>query len=309
MNKWRRTLERTPRCTICGQTEEDAFHASVSCSKASALRHAMREYWDLPAESCFVYTGEDWLQNLLCRAESSSRANILLLLWRAWHLRNDCIHQNGKETIRHSVQFLRAFNSEDSSLSQADAKGKKPMFPAPNGEARHHQHLNQWTPPPPGWSKLNTDGSFNSQTRRGGMGVVARDCKGKMMMASCAPIQPCHSAEEAEARAALYGLQQMSNSGSPKIILEMDCYAATLALASTDQDLSPLWDTYEEAKRLISGFEAVSIRHSKRESNAVADALVKFARSSCYSPLQNPLPPMLEDLVIRDSLQTTNTGM
>jgi hypothetical protein len=40
------------------------------------------------------------------------RARILLLLWRAWHLRNDCIHHDGKATIAESVSFLKAYLQE-----------------------------------------------------------------------------------------------------------------------------------------------------------------------------------------------------
>ena len=46
-NKWRRTLEVDSTCNICGKDEENAYHATVSCPKAIALRHAMRKVWNL----------------------------------------------------------------------------------------------------------------------------------------------------------------------------------------------------------------------------------------------------------------------
>jgi hypothetical protein len=72
-----------------------------------ALRQAMRKFWALPVESKFRDSGTDWLQNLLAQADEGMRPRILLLLWRAWHLRNDVIHQDGKALIDASVVFLQ----------------------------------------------------------------------------------------------------------------------------------------------------------------------------------------------------------
>jgi hypothetical protein len=85
----------------------------------------MRERWNLPDEKSFRYTG-DWLQLLLGHIDDISRARILLLLWRVWHLRNDVIHQQGKETIERSVAFLEAYDGGDNSSRSeiSDNKGK-----------------------------------------------------------------------------------------------------------------------------------------------------------------------------------------
>jgi hypothetical protein len=55
-NKFRRTLETQSTCTICGMDEETSYHATVTCTKARALRDKMREHWDLPQESVFRHT-------------------------------------------------------------------------------------------------------------------------------------------------------------------------------------------------------------------------------------------------------------
>ena len=47
---------------------EDSFHAAVECTKARALRHRMREVWDLPKEKSFRKVGNDWLLILLNNA-------------------------------------------------------------------------------------------------------------------------------------------------------------------------------------------------------------------------------------------------
>jgi len=72
----------------------------------------MRKEWRLPEEKEFWYTGTDWLQILLDKYDSEIRKKILLLLWRAWFLRDNCIHSDGKETISRSVMFLVQYEEE-----------------------------------------------------------------------------------------------------------------------------------------------------------------------------------------------------
>ena len=64
-NKFKRTIELDSICSICGNGEEDEYHAVDTCSKRRALREAMRKEWALPSEKSFRNTGGDWLQVLL----------------------------------------------------------------------------------------------------------------------------------------------------------------------------------------------------------------------------------------------------
>jgi hypothetical protein len=72
--------------------DETGYHATVTCTKAVALSHEMRQHWTLPEEARFKYTGPDWLLHLLRLV----KARTLLLLWRVWHHRNDMVHGKGR---------------------------------------------------------------------------------------------------------------------------------------------------------------------------------------------------------------------
>ena len=77
-------------CSIlCGMEPEDGHHAMVRCTFASALRHALRQSWNLPEDSAFTYTGPDWILALLNSANKDIRVKLMLLFWRIWHHRND----------------------------------------------------------------------------------------------------------------------------------------------------------------------------------------------------------------------------
>lgn len=126
-NKHRRNIVPYPGCTICGHPVEDGFHATVACSKARALRSELRQVWSLPGEELFVDSGPDWLLLLLDRVDSYNRGTILLMLWRAWYLRNNVVHDKGNLTITGSVSFLQSYAESLLLVRQkvCDPKGKQ----------------------------------------------------------------------------------------------------------------------------------------------------------------------------------------
>ncbi|KAK1647134.1 hypothetical protein QYE76_064939 [Lolium multiflorum] len=234
---------------------KDAFHATVTCSKARALRQEMRKCWSLPPENEFRYTGRDWLQLLLDPLDDITRARVLLVLWRAWHLRNDVIHHKGDATIASSVIFLQSYLGETFNPSTVIHDEK-------------------------GWTKLNIDGSFCASKETGGAGFVLRDSNGKVLVAACIQLHNCAEAEEVEATAVLLGLLQMENMQVANMIIESDCYVVVKALLSNDQDRSKWCAVLEEAKACTRSFAACRVLHVRREANSVADALARLARTS-----------------------------
>jgi hypothetical protein len=81
----------------------------------------MRKHWDLPGEEWLRQSGPDWLLLLLQKVDKITRAQLLMLMWRAWFLRNDIIHGEGKCTVAGSEGFL---------ISYCDALGIAKVTPA-----------------------------------------------------------------------------------------------------------------------------------------------------------------------------------
>jgi hypothetical protein len=150
------------------------LHATVSCTKATSLRNAMRTHWTLPHERGFAHTGKDWLLVCLNQVNSATKARILLILWRAWHLRNDAIHRSGKESIRKSVSFLLSYSNcrHLATIANSNGKGKEPLFEAADTDRVSATAPRLWMPPPPGWIKLNTDASFIVQDKPNAVGAI-----------------------------------------------------------------------------------------------------------------------------------------
>ncbi|XP_071676918.1 uncharacterized protein [Lolium perenne] len=303
-NKFNRNLELDDTCTICGSSKEDAHHATITCTKAVFLRQAMRKCWKLPHEQTLRYTGKDWLLICLNSVDDATKAKTLLLLWRAWHLRNDIVHNQDRETIESSVAFLQAYSStQELSLNAArDLKGKTPLLtdPTPSVYGTRESKYNRWSLPPRSWVKLNTDASFIGLGKPSAAGAVARDHSGKVLMAACSPLPNCEDAEEAEIKATLMGIKLLAGLGHQHVIVELDCAAVAKALQSP-VNRSKQWALYDEAKTLLMMFEDHKVFHVNRENNMVADALAKIGRSAGSCIWFDSFPDHIWDVVTQDS--------
>ncbi|XP_051212082.1 uncharacterized protein [Lolium perenne] len=170
-----------------------------------------------------------------------------------------------------------------------------------SGTSQLNENPKTWNAPPVGWIKLNTDGSLPTNSNVGGAGAVARDNMGRVIFAACAPLPDCTDIEEAEARAAMLGLSILSRQGPVRVILEMNNTTTVSAPRSESQDRSRLWIVYQEAKRMLLNMEECIVRHSKRETNKVADSLAKLAKSLGEKEMRDDLPISVRELVIHDS--------
>jgi hypothetical protein len=112
-NKHNRKMELDANCNLCGNGREDGYHDVVVCPLASisALRHAMRDYWDLPGESLFQYIGPDWFLLLLDRLSEEQQDSVKLLFWRAWQVYNNITHNSVQFLQKHTIQLCYKFNN------------------------------------------------------------------------------------------------------------------------------------------------------------------------------------------------------
>lgn len=184
-NCLKRTLTTDSTCDICGNGEENEYHANISRTKSEALRNAFRKMWTLPDEKAFWYTWEDWLQNLLSTCNDITKSRVLLILW---HMRNNCIRGDGKESASNSVQFLIRYGEEIRSC-QTEAESEKGKCPwsltesipsrPPNSSPSH------WIAAETGVVNINTNASFLISDGHSGVGAVARDHNGLVFVAVC----------------------------------------------------------------------------------------------------------------------------
>jgi hypothetical protein len=191
-NKFARSMETSAICPLCDRENETDHHATVVCPLAASLRKAMRKHWLLPDEEQFACFGPDWLLLLLNGCSRIQQIRVKLLLWRAWTVHNNTTHQSGPTGVLDSVQMLLVM---ESSLVEASQIYDKPRLKKDFSElkkrpiSKDKNKISVWSPPPPGWTKINVDGSFLPETGDAGVGVIARDRQGRILLSAWRVLQ------------------------------------------------------------------------------------------------------------------------
>lgn len=107
-NKVSHKMEMLKTCVLCGGIE-DVHHAIVNCPHARSLRQAMRDLWALPGEKELSYSGHEGLLRIIDKVDTEMASKLILLLWRAWFVRNELTHSGRKLSIVASVGFLKNY--------------------------------------------------------------------------------------------------------------------------------------------------------------------------------------------------------
>jgi hypothetical protein len=157
-----RHLSQAAACDICLCPCEDIYHAVLACPHASALRTAMREVWELPDEDSLHNVGPEWFLVLLESEKVEKVANLAIILWHAWSVRNKVTRAGEVLSIDSSVHYLRKLGQELASESGTELAGNRsnckkgtacrPVVGDPDSF---------WLPPAGATIKINVDGAFN----------------------------------------------------------------------------------------------------------------------------------------------------
>lgn len=197
-------MDMTGQCRICGMEVEDTYHALIRCTPARMLWDAMREVWPLPQQQQIQNLDHEWLMLLLVDKSQVEQMMILMLLWRVWHVHNELTQDKPAPTIEGSRRFLCSYLESLLIIRQQPTvdimKGKFSVRYdiSPTRKTVSTVTPACWQRPPPGWIKLNTDGSFVTPHDRAGAGMILRDHKGHILISVCRSLLPSSDALEAE---------------------------------------------------------------------------------------------------------------
>jgi hypothetical protein len=137
-----------------------------------------------------------------------------------------------------------------------------------------------WQAPEGDTIKINTDGAFDSDTRTGGWGFIARDATGSVRGAGAGRVNHAGSAMQTEAIVCAEALQAAADWGMSKIIIETDALKLVSALKSSEYDLSPEGVIFRDSRVFISlNFGNVEVSFAPRMCNNVAHSLAAYGVS------------------------------
>lgn len=165
-------------------------------------------------------------------------------------------------------------------------------------------NISKWKPPPEDTYKINTDGTYDQKTRKGGWGFVIRDKHGDLLASGAGNIKYAASALHAEAMAVNRGILYASQMGMTRIIIEMDNTVLAYSLKRNEIDRSAVGSLVHQARDLMRfEFSYCNVSICNRCCNKVTDCLASYGHcvlSSGSELLMTGGPEFVSDLATGD---------
>ncbi|CAN1725728.1 Putative ribonuclease H protein At1g65750 [Linum perenne] len=267
----RRHMAAVDDCQRCRSYTEDTLHVIRDCQVA-------REVWTtlLPSElgpHFFSDSLQVWLQKGLQHQDFGLTFGITI--WILWKARNEAIFENKLATcdqlrlrVLHWIAGVRETMRADSQAISGRAS------------RRIETHVG-WKAGPSDCITINTDGSVLQPHSQAAAGGILRTHQGHPISTFAANLGRC-SIMRAELRAAVFGLMIAWDRGYKKVHLQLDSLAAVSAILGNQGEDSRHSRTLGTITELRSRNWEVTISHTFREGNRVADLLAHHGHSLVF---------------------------
>lgn len=299
-----RGMDIQSTCPSCGTEEETMVHTLFLCPIA-------RQAWFLGGPYHQIVQAEDptriFIDLLRRRAtEDASReiairaAYIALQIWLA---RNSVVFESRRCPARIIVERALILAQE-----MLDATSRPlETWDSPLAHVATRRVFIVWEPPPPGYLKVNFDGSVRN--RKGGAGFVIRGPDSRLVAAGGHYLSD-PTVPGAELRAAWAGVAYArSVLGADHIVIEGD---STVVVAWIQRCKGGMVDhpLLRDISIFLSGCIGLTIRHIFREANSAADWVAAYVAEHTadflWASVEN-IPRQLGDLLFSDRFGCIHT--
>ncbi|CAN1142980.1 Uncharacterized mitochondrial protein AtMg00310 [Linum perenne] len=219
------------------------------------------------------------VQRILQAAQLDSRDKASTVLWGIWNERNRRVWRNESCTAGTAMK-----------LALDDVKNwsavQTPVVPHAHPAA---DPCGKWHAPPFGSLKCNSDVGFQATTNEMGMGIILRDCDGRVIGYKQWHDVGQWTPREGEAAALLSAMSWVVGIGYEDVIFECDAEAISQALASDEDDLPEFGCIIYRCRELLASFPRFRVQVVRRNRNQVAHLLARQSFSldisrTSYSP-------------------------
>nr|POF00563.1 putative ribonuclease h protein [Quercus suber] len=135
----------------------------------------------------------------------------------------------------------------------------------------------KWSPPPPGWFKINFDGATFSSKSLVGLGVIIRNDKGLVMAAYTQSIPLPTFVEMVEVLVARSAISFARELQFDQVIVEGDSEVIINAISKGGFSSSSFGHIIRDIKLSIPAFQNISFSHTLRLGNKLAHRLARMA--------------------------------
>ncbi|XP_026430513.1 uncharacterized protein LOC113327548 [Papaver somniferum] len=206
-------------------------------------------------------------------------------IWNIWLARNDRGYNNKVQSLRQTLQISLLLSQEfewatKHKLHQVTEAAQQQT------NRRNDRPSNivwvKWTPPPPNWMKVNTDGASKGETdgapKFAGAGWICRNPQGKVVMAMATPLGIAN-ALVVETWAFLLATRTSVQKNWVQIHFEADSKTLVSLINGKEATTTP-WIIHTMIKEIQSHLQQIgsyTITHIYREMNQAADGWANLA--------------------------------
>lgn len=223
--------------------------------------------------------------------ESKTKEEVELLCmcaWQIWCARNDFYFE--KIIVSPELCYKRACDM----LHEFRKASHDPIIRARREDVR-------WYPPDPGVIKINVDAAIKINEDRFGLGVVARDSDGCVVLAAAKTSWLLVSVERAELSAFQWAVELALEYKWAKVVFEGNAQVVVKALQGSISRSFHSQIVVDNVRSAVSSLDCLSFLFCFREANFVAHHLAKWAVASiCNNVWCDGGPRWISDLVLSD---------
>lgn len=159
----------------------------------------------------------------------------------------------------------------------------------------------KWSPPVLGTIKINVDATINSADNKVGIGVVARNAHGNVLLSAAKTVWPFISMERAELEAFKIAIDFVKDNSWSNVIIEGYAQNVVNALCGKIKRGGHTHILVSNISFVVSKLIGISFSFCFREANNVAHRLAKRALTSvCSSVWVDGGPLWISNLVLSD---------
>ncbi|XP_062118986.1 uncharacterized protein LOC133832691 [Humulus lupulus] len=281
-------------CPICDSQLETTHHALWGCSSLADCRNLSDISLGDPLAVCPDFY--DFIHQFLDPLPIATLELILVIMWRIWFRRNKKVHYDkmidSDIVVSWGRDFLANYQRVDKPLDNSLTLGSSSSTLM--GSSR-----SAWVPPTRGIVKINVDAALDTPNGRCGLGMVARDSTGDVIVSAVWHIMGTFTPEIAEALALKYAANQCRLLGFQNVWFEFDCLNVVLKFNNQVPLASSLGLVIADFRLSFSVFHSASLSFCARAFNTVAHSLAKYALSEVISKVWWPgYPSCIHDLIL-----------
>ena len=255
-------LDVETNCDICGR-EENTSHILWGCKTVAEVWSASKVKLPYLLETHLEFLDIVWEIRERCSVVDWEL--FVITVWCLWNNRNTIRHEGRGKTVVEMVWMAAEYAKEVRQSHQVQTRSSPP------GKL-------SWSPPNPGWYKINADGAIFGDIGCSGMGVVIRNENGQLMDSICKKMLLPLGALESEAKVVEEGIHLAWDLGLKDVIVESDSLSMVNVLRGLGPTPSSTRKVSEDIEMTLRQFRLWKTSHINRGSNRAAHLLAQYAR-------------------------------